>query len=424
MRCRYLLALGVFAGCGGLGVTGDPTPDQPPPVALGKSSWEVSVVVSDVRAQYGVPPACQDFAFTMHLEPAADGLDVTSGTGGELMGGKLVKNGRAYMSAAPVGLPADGSCPTAAFRSGVSTTSLSLTASDADGDSVADQITGGGQGEGSSLISGDVLTPFTFTFALSGHPDVTAPQVHLPEKLDPLTRIELWASEPLDQSSHFALEGSLPVSLVPLDASTLRAVTRFHADVTVPFSGRWTVVGQGEDLTGRSVALPIEVTSTADPGVFAVDGFEGDGVAGVLSGGAKVVTGIGSLPAVSGGKSLLLEPGASVLLHLVRPAGASAVRMAARKLVPFSDGSQSADGPIVTVGVVGSAAENTNTTDVLGATVPTGDARWPYAGPPRELTATIHGSGSDLAVSLSMPVCVNFLCAPASAVLIDDLRVE
>jgi hypothetical protein len=402
-------------------------------VALGDSSWDVRIVVHDSKFHPTGPDgiACGSLDFTMHLQPDADGLNVTSGSRSGVVTGRLVSRNGGYENDGDVGLPGGVWCGSSAAPQATATT-LSLTAFDTDGDGVADQLAGGGSGSSGPIPVDEafgvpVSSPFTFALDLSGTSDVTRPQLFLSDVLlQPLGRLAVWASEPLAPSSHLFLQGTVPVDLQPLDPPATGAFTSVYSEnVTLPFSGRWTLAGHAEDLSGLSVdPLPAdEITTYADPGVFAADGFEGDGLPRIgSSGGGRVVTGIGSVPALNGARSLLVEPGPSVSLHLTRPPGASSVRMSARFL--RHDAAPPPEGLAVWIGVIGKPAELGHLGPGAGAAIATGDKSWEYAGPVQDLSTPIHESGTDLVLSLQPSPCFASTCVYGTAVVIDDLRVE
>jgi hypothetical protein len=140
--------------------------------ALGRSSWDVSLSsIIITSSQSASPIACVPKAFTMHLEPEAGGLGATLGYNGGVSGGQFTLRDRTYELVSPLAV---NSC-----EGGLEIRQLSLNASDGNGDGVADLIGGSGVGTG-SIVAGDVFLGFTFSFDLSGTPDVTRPTLISP----------------------------------------------------------------------------------------------------------------------------------------------------------------------------------------------------------------------------------------------------
>jgi len=159
----------------------------------------------------------------------------------------------------------------------------------------------------------------------------------------------------------------------------------------------------------------------ADPGLFAQDGFESTPLL-TLTGDAKIVTSVGTLPAIQGKKSLFVSPGSSATLHLARPAGASSVRFTAQLLMNASGASLG--GSYLQAGVIG-GSERVGLAQELPTTpsTSTSDSTWMYAGPTQEVTLPLTESGADVAIRFAPPACQGF-CPPARALLIDELGTE
>lgn len=392
--------------------------------SLARSSWEVSLPLTVTSMQRPFPLSCSALTFTMHLEPQAVGLDATLGYNGRVTSGQLVPKDGAYELVAPLPLPGRTECGEASFGM----TRLSLHAADGSGDGVADLISGQGDGTGTMPLD-DEIYRFAFSFELSGTPDVTRPTLIAPGMLHPLDGVRLAASEALAPSSQLSLQGSPSVSL-QADGAGVGPIGILLSDRILPFSGTWTVMGAAEDLIGLPIETGIQVTSLTDPGLFAEDGFEGATLAATLTGSAQVVSNVGSLPALSGGKSLQVSIGSSATLHLARPPGATTVRLVSRSLRTPSYcffgglGIGGVDPPPVTVGVIGGVSRPRPEARSTGVSVAVQDSPVNYAGPPQEVSVPLDEPGSDVVVRIAPPINLNgTYCYPAG-VLIDDLRVE
>jgi hypothetical protein len=430
IRIAALAACVIAAACG--------QPERPA-VLLTTSSWDVVLTVTSAgpSTPFGLPVSCPPVAFTMHLDPdGSERLKATLGRDGQVMVGSLVENGDSYglgADMADIALPSPGGCGSQGF----SMTQLALRGTDANGDRIAEALSGSGAGSGLDVV-GDQGYAFPFTFELSGTPDVTAPHLLVPaDVLNPLDVVSLPASEPLALASQLNLEGTTSVSLdaeaspqgIPGVSSA--AVAGFTTSHILPFSGSWSIVGNAPDLAGLPLDPPAPVTTLADPGLFAEDGFEGAALAAATTGDVRVVTGVGALPALSGTQSLFAAPGASVTLHLARPAGTWTVRFAARALAPApasSSASPQYDSvPSVRAGVVGGTSRPYATSVAAGDAAATGDPTWVSAGPLGDVTIPIDEVGDDIVVRIaprSSNGCVGLCPPPAPAWLIDDLRIE
>jgi hypothetical protein len=197
----------------------------------------------------------------------------------------------------------------------------------------------------------------------------------------------------------------------------------FSSALILPFGSSWKLSATGGDLANFPfdiAALP-PIAVLADPGLFAQDGFESTPVL-TLTGVAKIVTSVGTLPALNGNKSLFVPQGSSATLHLARPTDASSVRFAARGFTSMSG--PDFGGSYVEAGVIG-GSERVGSSQALPnmPSTSTNDSTWLYAGPTQEISLPLIESGADVVIRFALPVCQG-LCPPARATLIDDLRVE
>ncbi|HET7541057.1 MAG TPA: hypothetical protein VFK05_14340, partial [Polyangiaceae bacterium] len=157
-------------------------------------------------------------------------------------------------------------------------------------------------------------------------------------------------------------------------------------------------------------------------GLFAQDGFEGAPTLS-LSGDAKIVASVGTLPAINGKVSLFVPTGSSATLHVARPSSASYLRFKAQALLSTSSGGLSSNS-YLEAGVIG-GSQHLQPSEVLPTTpsTSTGDSKWPYVAPKQDVALLLTESGADVAIRISLRACQG-LCPPAIALLIDDLRVE
>jgi hypothetical protein len=272
-------------------------------------------------------------------------------------------------------------------------------------------------------IQGDVALTNQLTFALHGVPDTHAPTLIPPTSLHPLDGVRVLASEPVTAASTVTLKGA--ATDVALDGNTASdgALGSFSSSVVLPFGSSWEIAVTGADLVGlpfkASGLSPIQVL--ADPGVFAQDGFESAPKV-LLVGNAAIVSGIGNVPAISGSKSLFVPPTGTATLHLARLAGKNSVRFTAQSL-SSANGVGSGVPPVQAGVYFGRSRVGASAPTTTGASSPTGDATWGYAGPKQDYALTLSENECDVVVLISPPGCFGF-CPLPQAILLDDLRVE
>ena len=202
-----------------------------------------------------------------------------------------------------------------------------------------DSIGGSGKASG-TVILGDQGFTIEFSFTLQGVPDATKPSLLAPSNPHPLDGVLLRTTEPVALTSSVTLTdtatGSVSQPLTGYSASD-GAFGAFSSALILPFGSSWKLSATGGDLAHLPfdiAALP-PIAVLADPGLFAQDGFEGTPTLS-LTGGAKIVASVGTLPAIKGSKSLFVPSGGSATLHVARPAGASSVRFTAQGLTNIS----------------------------------------------------------------------------------------
>ncbi|HWN68511.1 MAG TPA: hypothetical protein VNM90_12815, partial [Haliangium sp.] len=243
-----------------------------------------------------------------------------------------------------------------------------------------------------------------------------------------LDGVRVVASEPLQpRTTAVVRHGDTRIALEPSPADGTH-VRSFATSAILPFGAELSVEFDPapQDLTG----LPSEnalttVRTMDDPGVFAEDGFEGDLAA--VTAGAEVVSGVGTLPAMAGARSLLVEPGDALTMRVPLTSGDTHLRFQVRML---SGGSGLAG--CSTIGIRGGFPGLDPASDVLDIEVSpaeepredTGDARWSVASPVTDVELALPaGAAGEVILDvyeqpLSGPPC------PDMALLIDELRAE
>jgi hypothetical protein len=354
----------------------------------------------------------------MHFTRQGQTLETVLGRDGYVFSGKLEEGGLEphYTQQGALGFPTRGDC----MLSTVSVTGLELTAlADVGAGDTPYDIRGRGKANG-QFIQGDVGYNVDLSFELSGSPDVKKPAFVPVTNHHPLDAISLAATEPVTSATTVALgsaTGSIPLSV----SNPSGSLSLFTSPLVLPFGASFAVEATGNDLIGLPFASNLPpVTTLADPGLFAQDGFEAPPKA-LLSGDAQVVSAVGSVSAISGARSLFVPQLASATLHLARASGTSKLSFSARSFSPVSGFAQLA--PPVQVAVVGGSTRVAPSSGAGTGTIATGDPKWAYAGEPQQVSLPLSESGSDVVVRIQPAFCAGF-CPIGQAVLIDDLRVE
>lgn len=394
-------------------------------VSLGESSWDTKLALTVTKSTGSVNVKCTAADFTLHFSPLGDRLKAISGRDGAVMAGELVRSAQGsptYSVSQALQVPTRGDCDLIS----ISITDLTLQASDADGDGTADSIRGRGKANGFWIV-GDTGLMVELGLELQGVPDKTKPLLLAPSNLHPLDGVYLRTSEPVALTSTVTLTsagtGSASEPLTGYTASE-GALRAFSTPVILPFGSSWTLTATGGDLANLpfdTAALP-PLAVLADPGLFAQDGFESSPTLS-LTGDAKIVPSIGTLPAITGNQSLFVPVGASATLHLARPSSAGYLRFKAQALMS-SSGAGGGNSSYLQAGVIG-GSEHVQPTQALptSPTTTTSDSKWQYAGPKQDVALLLTDSGPDVAIRIALPTCQG-LCPPAQALLIDELRVE
>ncbi len=410
---------------GGEGGSGGSAGEQLRAGTLLESSWDTALSLRVLAQRDGLPVICTSTAFSLHLTPRAETVDVISGRDGVVFGGQLrptTSGGppSTYGLAIPMQVSTfGGDCEL--FSMGV--TELALHPLDSDGDGIADLIDGSGKAIGAQ-IQGDQIFDVDLAFSWHSSPDGTAPALLEPTSSHPLDSASFRATEPLSLDSALSLVNQRDV--VPLVSSNAAdgALSYFSTTTILPFGATWRLQGAGADLAGLALDLSSapSLTMLDDPLLFAEDGFESVPNA-LLVGGAKVVTAIGDLPAITGGHSLLVLPKSSATFHLARPPSATRVRFSVRGLAQVND--EPLDGLLpIQVGVMGGVERVAPAAIATEkAETPTHDTDWPYAGAPHDVSIGLTESGTHVVLRVAPYFCEG-LCPRPEALLIDDLRVE
>jgi hypothetical protein len=402
------------AGAGGAG--GDSVP-------LGEGSWDTTLVLTVTQAVPNATVTCAAASITLHFSPSGSNLKAISGRDGSVETGELIRDAQGsprYAVGEPLPIPTGADCDLI----NIQLNELTLQAWDESGDGIAERIGGSGEARGYFIV-GDVGHPVELTFTLQGVSDASRPSLLAPSNLHPLDSVFLRTTEPVAITSSVTLTDTGTGSTShPLsgNAASNGALSTFSSELILPFGSSWKLSATGGDLANLPfdvAALP-PIAVLVDPGLFAQDGFESTPALS-LTGVARIVTSIGTLPAINGNKSLFVPQGSSATLHLARPTGASSVRFRAQSLTTTSG---VAFGSDVQAGVIG-GSERVGLSQALPTTpsTSTGDSMWMYAGPMQEITLPLTESGADVVIRVAPPTCQG-LCPPARALWLDDLRVE
>jgi hypothetical protein len=293
------------------------------------------------------------------------------------------------------------------------------------------------QGTATGSVNGlDIFDAGRFTATIQGTLDTTPPRLTVrgpATDRSVLGDLVVEASEPLPPGARVLMTSDANgarVDLLPVPQGQ-PAIASFVAppELLLSFSDtmRLEVLPRIEDLAGNVGSLDTpSVATIADPQLFLEDGFEaGAGV--TLSGAAALVESVGSVPAITGGTSLLLEPGGSATLRITLPDdGGNGLTVGLQVRGLFRRPNDSfVDGDVVLV-LPGTGARVQALFPEARDTAQTGDSQWRHAGPvtPLEL-ALPAGVTGELVVVLRMaaPLLCGESSSPDSAVLIDDVAV-
>lgn len=303
---------------------------------------------------------------------------------------------------------------------------LDLVPIDNDGDGTADAVEGSGSGDFSQLM-GDVEQLAAFTVQISGGLDDYAPYMSYPvtDRIHVLDGLRVYANEPLQPiSTAKGVAGgtAIPLEMLPAGAPY---VTEFRSTSILPFATEVGVLFEDElrDLAGHEIELGLERMETIpDPGLFTEDGFEG--ALPAVSSGVEVVTGIGSLPALSGAQSVLIgESYGNLTMRVPLQEGDTHLRFEARVLHEAGEVPGCAQRRLRLGFPALDKIEEHAPVWNLGAEQETGDERWVSAGPLATMEFALpEGAGSEVIFDIERQHADDR--CPAAALLIDDLRAE
>jgi hypothetical protein len=299
---------------------------------------------------------------------------------------------------------------------------LTLTALDDDSDGIADRLVGTGDGA-IEQSCGDCSYSNPVTLKVSGKPDRTAPELNLPDTpWNPLDEWRVSVSEAL-KSGVLELSGNPPVSLSAENSNALPIW--FSTPTVLPFSGTWNVTGIGRDFADRLLDLhAASVTTLADPGVFAEDGF--DTTPNVsLTGAAAMVDASSGLPIPSGRHALLLPPGSSATFHIKRSAASASKGTISAHFVELK--SEEEWWPMIdfrAAVIGGGRREWDGRANSHDPSLPTTHATWIDASPAYAARVVLDETGNDIGVLIAAKTMPLGPQKPPGALLIDALTLE
>jgi hypothetical protein len=442
------LALGLLAApaCGGVTLPDDSDPPDagsaipPPPVAPEDlslaDSFEMTAELTYMDSSFPVPPGFlpDRHQFVLRLDDA-DGM--TEGIAGVV--GQVVAPRFFHLAGGQRVLERDFSLAAAdggAVLCGVGTVRyeiMTLETFDTDDDGSVDLV----QGTATGSIDGlDIFDAGRFTATIQGTLDTTPPRLTVRGSATDrsvLGDLVFEASEPLPPGVRVLMTSDANgtrVDLLPLPQGQ-PAIASFVAppELLLSFSDtmRLEVLPRIEDLAGNVGSLDTpSIATIEDPRLFQQDGFEA-GASVTLSGDAALVASVGSLPAITGNTSLLLEPGGSATLRITLPGDSGnglMLGLQVRGLFRRRNDSF-VDGDVVLV-LPGTGERVQALFPEAGNTTETGDSQWRHAGPvtPLELALPAGATGELVAVlRMAAPLLCGEDSAPDSAVLIDDVAV-
>ena len=402
-----------------------------PATRLGGGGWDarVDLTMTGMGESFN---DCSDFAWSFDIVDQGDSLEAFVGRDGGLSSTALSRRDATTVLANEVVYTVPNNvCGNQIER--VDVPALAVTASDADGDGVADHLRAQGAGKVSFETANSnqvVAGTYDMQYVLTATLDHTAPVLTAPpaghEPLDPLV---IASNEPL-KSAAVTLD-DLPSARFDAPQNTL-ALSALTSQAILPFAGDWRLVGSAEDFAGNAAVLGMTVSTLKDPGLFAQDGFEGPLVASFDPSLVQVVDMTSGLVPPAGAHALIIRPFGSVTFHLSRQPGQQTVSATVVEL--FAGGgnpSQLASSFVsgARAGVVGGSASSFAWAP--GPTLqPTATPDFPNATPPTQAQATLVGDGGDVIVRFQPPcetvgsVAPGAPCTASMALLIDDLKLE
>lgn len=413
----------VLAAC----TPSDNPPDTPPGELAVATSFEVTATLSfvDEHPYGGTLPGSASFVLRLDGAPGQSVTALLANDQGTV-DGVFVRTDADLSMSEPIELPVEYGDYDPFGEPGITWDALILVLEDRDGDGNADVVTGTGSGI-LHYVLGDVEYQSAFMASIYGDRDVTPPTLGIAgnsEGLHVLEGLQVVASEPLQRGSTArAWLGDTPIELTAFPASG-KYVRSFSSSVVLPFDAelRVEIDPVPQDLAGLAAESgELTARTMAGPALFAEDGFEGDPVA--LVGQAGVVSSVGTLPAIAGARSLLVEPGDALTMRVPLSGGETRLRFRARMLFEgTSSGCPTHEMRIGAPGVDGLTRVNVRLGyDPLETT---GDASWMTAGPIGEVQVPIPaGASGEVLFDIYDTPPLAPPC-PAVAYLIDELRAE
>jgi hypothetical protein len=427
MRTSHFLTL-LLAGAALTACTPETDPDPEPPALA--SSFEVTATLA-------YPPGTPTYGVTtserllLRLDGARNGSVAAIWSASINSASSTLEGTETGISLrVPVELSVDSPEPDT-YEASVTFESLSLSLIDGDEDGQVDGLEGTGSGTFSHVL-GDVQFDHPFTVTLTGIPDQTPPELVIegdPEALNVLDRLRIVASEPLHPDTRAVLRHGDTRILMDRSPGDDTYVRSFTTGVLLPFGTELSIQidPAPTDLAGLvSESVPTSVRTMAGPGIFAEDGFEGD-LAAVL-GGAAVVPGVGTVPAIAGARSLLVEPGDRLTMRVPLTGGETHLRFQVRVLAG-DFGNTGCSQTELRAGFPGldpaSDVHDVHIPPAEGPGEATGDERWAVASPVInvELALPARAAGELIFNAYEQPRMPGLPC-PDQAFLIDDLRAE
>jgi hypothetical protein len=425
MHARQLItSLSIATAVTACSSSPDPNPD-PLPLA---SSFDLTATLtfSDGTDPYGLPGSER---LVLRLDDAPDGT--VAAVWGANVGsylGTFTRTEEGLSSQSLLALRVEPQ-ESGSFDPSIWLRTVDLVLIDRDDDGEVDAVEGTGTGEFHQLL-GDVEQTQPFTVELRGDLDATPPVLAIDgdtAAFNVLDQLRIVTSEPLDPATTAVLSyGDTRVVLEQGPGASPYARS-FGANTLLPFGTDLRVEFDPapRDLAGlTSENVPTTVRTMAAPGLFSEDGFEGELVA--VTRGAEVVAGVGTLPAITGARSLLIETGDTLTMRIPLAGGETHLRFQARILTDGA-GFHGCTGIEVRAGFPG-LPDGSNIAG-LYVLLPgdfdenTGDEAWPMAGP---IISVEHALPAGATGEVIFDVFVPDLAGPClnAAMLIDDLRAE
>jgi hypothetical protein len=408
---------GTTAGEGGGASTGDAGDVGSSQSPLWTHAWDVRVKITPKNSQES--PLCAQLAFTLAFPSTGPGLQTIAARDGESWALTLAP--QADGSLIQIGsdggyLPTRPSCGSVWS---VKTSNLTLRV-------VGENL----EGTASGVVTPEMLSDYAqpaqdVELSFSGTLDATAPALAVPvEALNPITRLSMSASEAL-ASANVQLTGtSPPVALTLSAAQQGDALTQLFTEQVLPFSGSWQLSGSAADFAGHPLALGQTLTTLADPGIFAQDGFEG-ALNALLDAGATVSDDTATVKPITGSHSLQIQDSHQATLHLKRSAAQqNLVFSAVEFYVPNQQVPASGTQFGGYAAVVGGTHRSSLSWSFTVNSASTNQSN------PTTVTVPLTDPGSDVVVNLMAPASTTGPYGPdgphyaVPSLLIDDLHLE